>query len=45
MPAELHLAEHALALELFLERLERLINIVVPNDDLHAAITPMDQKE
>jgi len=38
MAAELHLAEHTLALQLLLERLERLIDIVVTNENLHWAI-------
>ena len=36
MTAELHLAENALALHLFLERLESLIDVVVANENLHA---------
>ena len=36
MSAELHLAENALALQLFLERLECLIDIVVANENLQA---------
>jgi hypothetical protein len=35
MAAELHLAENALALHLFLEGLERLIDVIVANDNLH----------
>ncbi len=35
MAAKLHLAENSLALHLFLERLEGLINIVVANENLH----------
>src|SRR5437868_14906527 len=34
MPAQLHLAIHALALQLLLERAQRLVDIVVANDDL-----------
>jgi hypothetical protein len=34
--AQLHLAENALALHLLLEGAERLIDIVVPNKNLHA---------
>ena len=37
MAAELHLAENALALHLLLERLESLIDIVIANENLHAA--------
>src|SRR6185295_14381207 len=36
MAAELHLAEDALALHLFLQRLEGLVDIVVTNENLHA---------
>jgi hypothetical protein len=36
MPAKLHLAEDALALHLFLERLEGLVDVVVANENLHA---------
>src|SRR5262249_40809170 len=35
--AELHLAEDALALHLFLQRLESLVDIVIANENLHAA--------
>src|SRR5712672_1388059 len=35
MSAELHLAEDALALHLFLERLEGLVDVVVANENLH----------
>jgi hypothetical protein len=37
MSAEFHLAENTLALHLLLERLEGLVNIVVANENLHAA--------
>jgi hypothetical protein len=37
MAAELHLAENTLALHLLLQRLEGLINIVIANENLHAA--------
>src|SRR5262245_61009608 len=37
MAAKLHLAEDALALHLFLERLEGLIDVVVTDENLHAA--------
>ena len=36
MAAELHLAEDALALHLLLQRAERLIDVVVPDKNLHA---------
>jgi hypothetical protein len=35
--AELHLAENALALHLFLQRLESLVDVVVTDENLHAA--------
>ena len=35
VPTKLHLAVHALALQLLLQRAERLIDVVVANDDLH----------
>jgi hypothetical protein len=37
MTAELHLAENPLALHLLLQRLEGLIDIVIANENLHAA--------
>jgi hypothetical protein len=37
MAAELHLAENTLALHLLLQRLEGLIDIVIANENLHAA--------
>jgi hypothetical protein len=37
MAAELHLAEDALALHLFLQRLEGLVDIVVTDENLHVA--------
>ena len=37
MAAELHLAEDALALHLLLKHLEGLVDIVVPDENLHAA--------
>ena len=42
MAAKLHLAENALALHLLLESLERLINVVVANDNLHEPMTSRD---
>ncbi|VTZ26917.1 conserved hypothetical protein [Methylocella tundrae] len=36
MATKLHLAENALALHFFLERLEGLIDIIVANENLHA---------
>ena len=38
VPAQLHFAVNAFALQLFLERAQRLIDIVVANHDLHAAV-------
>jgi hypothetical protein len=35
MTAKLHLAENALALHLFLERLESLIDVIIANENLH----------
>ena len=37
MSAQLHLAENALALHLLLQRLEGLVDVVVPDENLHAA--------
>src|SRR5262249_11480485 len=37
MPAKLHFAENALALHLLLERLEGLIDVIVPDENLHAS--------
>src|SRR5271154_7246421 len=37
MAAKLHLAENALALHLFLQRLEGLVDVVVANENLHAS--------
>jgi hypothetical protein len=37
MTAELHLAENTFALHLLLERLESLIDVIVANENLHAA--------
>ena len=37
MTAELHHAENALALLLFLQRLESLVDIVIADENLHAA--------
>jgi hypothetical protein len=36
MATELHLAEDAFALHLLLESAERLIDVVVPDENLHA---------
>jgi hypothetical protein len=37
MTAELHLAENTLALHLLLQRLEGLIDVVIADENLHAA--------
>lgn len=37
MPPQLHLAEDSFPLHLFLERFQRLIDIVVTNENLHLA--------
>src|SRR5262249_26329193 len=37
MAAQLHFAEDALSLHLFLERLEGLVDVIVPDENLHAA--------
>jgi hypothetical protein len=37
MPAQLHLAENTFPLHLLLERFERLIDVVVTNQNLHLA--------
>src|SRR5258708_23962255 len=37
MPAKLHLAENPLALHLLFQRLEGLVDIVIPNENLHEA--------
>ena len=42
MPAELHLAENPLALHLLFQRLEGLVDIVVPNENLHASSSQID---
>src|SRR5689334_11079635 len=43
MSAELHLAENALALHLLLQRLEGLVDIVIANENLHAASSSVDR--
>src|SRR3954471_21796413 len=43
MTAELHLAENTLALHLLLQRLEGLIDIVIANENLHAASSSVDR--
>ena len=40
MAAKLHFAEDAFALHLLLQRLQRLVDIVVPDDDLHVRLDP-----
>jgi hypothetical protein len=44
MAAELHLAEDPLALHLLLERLEGLVDIVIANENLHAASFAMAER-
>src|SRR5690606_26451153 len=39
MTAQLHLAIDALTLQLLLERAQRLVDIVVANDDLHKPVS------
>jgi hypothetical protein len=39
MPTQLHLAIDAFTLELLLERPQRLVDIVVANDDLHKKVS------
>lgn len=39
MLLELHLAEYAFTLKLFLQRTERLFDVVVANTDLHVVVT------
>jgi hypothetical protein len=43
MTAELHLAENTLALHLLLQRLEGLVDIIIANENLHAASSSMDR--
>ncbi len=37
VPAQFHLAEHAFALKLLFERLQRLVDVIVTNENLHLA--------
>ncbi len=37
MPAEFHFAEHAFALELLFQRFQRLIDVIIANENLHLA--------
>src|SRR3546814_4334520 len=39
VPAQLHLAIDALALQLLLERAQRLVDVIVANDDLHKPVS------
>src|ERR1700722_11578405 len=43
MTAELHLAENTLALHLLLQRLKGLVDIVIANENLHAASSSIDR--
>ncbi len=38
VPAEFHFAEHAFALKFFLERLQRLVDVIVANENLHLGV-------
>ena len=40
MTAKLHLAENAFALKLLLQGAKRLIDVVVPDKNLHALLSP-----
>ena len=40
--AELHLAKNAFTLHLLLQRTQRLIDVIVANEDLHERTTPSD---
>jgi hypothetical protein len=42
MSAKLHFTEDALALQLFLERLQSLINIVIANENLQAVVSSIE---
>jgi hypothetical protein len=37
VPAEFHFAEHAFALKFLFERLQRLVDVIVANENLHLA--------
>ncbi len=37
MPAKLHFAEHAFTLKFLFERLQRLVDVIVANENLHLA--------
>ena len=39
MSAQFHFAVNAFALQLFLQRAQRLIDIIIANDDLHKLVT------
>ena len=45
MAAELHLAENPLALHLFLQRFEGLIDVIVTNENLHAGVPLQERVE
>jgi len=44
MPAELHLAENALALHFLLQRLQGLVDVVIANENLHACSFVIDPR-
>ncbi len=37
MPAQFHFAEHAFTLKFLFERLQRLVDVIVANENLHLA--------
>jgi hypothetical protein len=45
MAAQLHLAEDALALHLLLQSLEGLIDVIIADENLHAASSFIDRIE
>ncbi len=38
VPAEFHFAEHAFALKLLFKRLQRLVDVIVANENLHLGV-------
>jgi hypothetical protein len=45
VPAEFHFAEHAFALELLFKRFQRLIDVIVTNENLHLAGNPSKKEK
>jgi hypothetical protein len=41
VPTQLHFAENALALHFLFERLERLVDVIITNEDLHEKASPI----